>query len=282
MDLLDTGDDAQPGRARRAGVAALVVVAVAAALWSAVALEERRRPAQAPPALRLSVDGFATGSSTAEVDYTVTNVGRRAVRLLGIAFEDDAALVMSVRLPDDELGAGESAGAGVRVRFACSDASTRPLRPELRLTLLTGDGERHVVAPGPGSDLSLDVGGGSLLTGPVRAPCSACVDVLDALAPVDPQAHEADRRAAARAAAAGTSVVVPGVVDHAQRTIRGVQDELPADQRALVARARAALADIASDDGTGDGTAARAFAVLDRAREGLDDLCDPAVPEVLR
>ena len=164
------------------------------------------------------------------------------------------------------------------MRFACSDAEARPLRPELRLTLVTDDGERHVVAPAPGSDLALAVGGGSLLTGPVRAPCSACVDVLDALAPVDLQAHEADRRAAARAAAAGTSVVVPAVVEQAERTIRGVQDELPADQRALVDRALAALGDVAADDGS----SAEAFVELDRVREDLDDLCDPAVPELLR
>ena len=278
MDLLDTGDDAQPGRARRRGVAALVVVALGAALWSAVALEDRRRPAEVPPPLRLSVDGFSTGDTTAEVDYTVTNDGRRAVRLVDIGFEDDAAVVTGVRLPDDELGAGESAGAGVRVRFACSAAETRPLRPELRLTVVTDDGERHVVAPGPGSDLALAIGGGSLLTGPVRAPCSACVDVLDALAPVDPQAYEADRRAAARAAAGGSPVVVPAVVEQAERTLRGVQDELPADQRALVERALAALDDIAA----GEGPSAEAFLDLDRVREDLDDRCDPAVPEVLR
>ena len=276
VDLLDSGDDDAPPGRRRWALTVLGVVGVAAAVWVPSRLDAR--PSGQPPSLRLSVEGFSTSGTLAQVDYTVTNSGRRPVRLLDVALDHDAAETTAVRLPPDDLGVGESAGVHLHVRFACADAETRPLRPQLRLTAETRDGERHVVAPGPGSDLALDAGGGSLLTGPLRAPCSACVDVLDVLAPVDAQAHAADRRAAARAVVDGRPVVVPPVVAQAERRIRAVQQELPADQRALAVTALGALADLGGDERTWDSS----FAVLDQVRDDLEELCDPAVPEVLR
>jgi hypothetical protein len=278
MDVLDTEGDGRPARARRAVLAAVLVAGVAAAVWLSQADEDGRPGAEDAPSLRLSVDGFLTRASATEVEYTVTNDGRAPVRLQDIAVEDDAARTVAVRVPDDEIGVGRSAKAGVRVRFSCPDAETRPVRPGLRLTAVTRDGRRHVVAPAPGSELALDDGGGSLLTGPATAPCSACVVVLDALAPVDEDTHRADLGAAARAAAAGTRVVVPSVVEQALQTLRVARPQLPADQRSLASAALEALEGIAA----GDGSSLEEFEVLDRLRDDLDASCDPAVPEVFR
>lgn len=276
VDLLDSGDDDAPSDRRRWALVAVGVAVVAAAVWLPGRLDGR--PSAQPPALRLSVEGFSTRGEVAQVDYTVTNAGRRPVRLVDVALEDDAALTTVVRMPRDDLAVGESGGVHLHVRFTCGDAETRPLRPAVRLTTVTRDGQRHEVAPAAGSELALDAGGGSLLTGPLRAPCSGCVDVLDVLAPVDADAHEADRRAAARAAAGGPPVVVPPVVEQAERTLLAVQDDLPADSRPLVADALGALGELHGDERRW----ASAFSVLETVRDELEERCDPAVPEVLR
>ncbi len=269
VDVLDAEGDDRPDPVRRATLGAVLVAGLATAVWLSQAQQDGRRGAEDAPSLRLSVAGFLTRASLTEVDYTVTNDGRRPVRLLDIAVEDDAGRVVSVRVPDDEIGVGRSAEATVRMRFSCPDAKTRPVRPRLRLTAMTRDGRRHRLAPAPGSELALDDGGGSLLTGPATAPCSACIVVLDALAPVDEAAH--------RARDAATGVVVPSVVERALGTLRAAQPELPADQRSLASTALETLEVIVEGGSTPD-----EFAVLERVRHDLDDLCDPAVPEVFR
>lgn len=272
MDLLDTEGEPRPRRTGRAVVAAVLVVGTG--LGAAVARDHDDAGTDGP-VLRLAVGEFTSSGSAARVEYTVTNDGPQPVRLVDIRVEDDAARVTSVRVPAGQIGVGKSVGATVDVRFSCASAQTRPVRPGLRLTALTPDGHRHVVPPAPGSSLALGAGGGSLLTGPATAPCSACLDVLDALAPVDAATDAADRRTAARA---GGRVVVLGVVERAQRVVRAARSDVPADQAPVVDELGRALDGIAATDAPPP----QAFARLQQLRDDLDDRCDPAVPEVLR